>query len=234
MCGRYSEAKLEAQLRKRFRIAKELGGVLPRYNMAPGQDGLVVLSTASGAERTLARFRWGLVPSWADDPAVGNKMINARAETLAKKPAFEEAFRKRRCLVPADGFYEWRKTREGRFPVRYVVKGEELFAFAGLWDVFAPKGGAPLYTYTIVTTGPNELVQGVHDRMPALLREEDEDLWLDPSMDDPARLARVLAPFPANRMRAYDVSPRLNSPENDGPECVEPAEPREPAQLSLF
>jgi putative SOS response-associated peptidase YedK len=234
MCGRYSEAKLEAQLRKRFRIAKELGGVVPRYNMAPGQDGLVVLPTSSGPERTLARFRWGLVPSWADDPSVGSKMINARAETLAKRPAFEEALRKRRCLVPADGFYEWRKTREGRFPLRYVMKGEELFAFAGLWDVFRPKVGPPLYTYTIVTTSPNELVRPVHDRMPALLREEDEDAWLDPSIEDPARLAPLLTPFPAERMEAYDVSPLLNSVENEGPEVVARGAPPEPAQLSLF
>ena len=231
MCGRYSEAKLEAQLRKRFRIAKELGDVAPRYNIAPGQDGLVVLG---GGERRLARFRWGLVPSWAGDPSVGNRMINARAESLAEKPAFEEAFRRRRCLVPADGFYEWRKTPEGRFPVRFVVKGEELFAFAGLWEEFRPKGGPPLFTYTIVTTKPNALVAPVHDRMPALLRDDDEELWLDASVDDPKRLARVLAPFPAGRMEAYEVSPRLNSPDNEGPELVERTPPPPPAQLSLF
>jgi len=231
MCGRYSEAKLEAQLRKRFRIAQELGGVTPRYNMAPGQDGLVVLG---GAARRLARFRWGLVPAWAGDPSVGNRMINARAETLATRPAFEDAFRKRRCLVPADGFYEWKKTPEGRFPKRFVMKGDELFAFAGLWEEFRPKDGPPLHTYTIVTTTPNEVVKEVHDRMPAILREEDEELWLDPSFENIARLERVLAPFPAELMEAYDVSTAVNSPRNDGPECAEPAAPPEPAQLRLF
>ena len=231
MCGRYSEAKLEAQLRKRFRIARELGDVEPRYNIAPGQDGLVVLG---GTERRLARFRWGLVPSWAPDPSVGNRMINARGETLSFKPAFEEALRKRRCLVPADGFYEWRKSAGARVPLRFVLKNEELFAFAGLWDVWRPKGGPPLSTFTIVTTAPNELVAPVHDRMPALVREEDEEVWLDPAVEDTGRLARVLAPFPADRMESYEVSPRVNSPENEGPSLVERSASAAPTQMTLW
>jgi putative SOS response-associated peptidase YedK len=231
VCGRYSEAKLEAQLKKRFKIARELGDVEPRYNIAPGQDGLVVLG---GRERRLARFRWGLVPGWASDPSVGNRMINARAETLSRRPAFEESFRKRRCLVPADGFYEWRKAAGLRVPLRFMLKGEELFAFAGLWDVWAPKSGPPLHTFTIITTTPNELVAPVHDRMPALVREEDEELWLDPAVDDEAHLARVLAPYPADRMEAYEVSPRLNSPENEGPSLVERSASAVPKQMTLW
>jgi len=231
MCGRYSETKLDALLKTRFRIRHELERLTPRYNVAPGQDAPVILG---GAERRLARFRWGLVPRWASDPSVGNKLINARGESLADKPSFAEAFRKRRCLVPADGFYEWKKTPAGRHPVRYVLKDEELFAFAGLWDAWRRPDGSELFTYTIVTTKPNELVAPVHDRMPVLLRPEDEDLWLDERVDDPARLTPLLSPYPADRMEAYDVSPLLNSVENEGPEVIVRTKPAEPAQLSLF
>jgi len=234
MCGRFTITVSPDEIAELLGLP-EVPAWAARWNVAPTQELPVVLPGGARDDRTLARLRWGLVPSWAKDPSIGSRMINARAESLLSKNAFADALRKRRCLVPADGFYEWRKLPGGRHPVRFVVKGEELFGFAGLWDSWRDrKSGRELRTFTIITTTPNELVAPVHDRMPALLVEEAEDVWLDPAVEDPDRLLPLLAPYPAERMAAYDVSPLLNSPENDGPEVIARTAPAPPAQLSLF
>ena len=233
MCGRYTQTKAEEILRKRFRLSRVDGPVVPRYNVAPGQDAPVVVAEPGG--HVLRPMRWGLVPEWARE-ARGTGHVNARADSLVEKPAFRDAFRARRCLVPADGFYEWRKEGPRRVPLRYMVEGGELFALAGLFE--APRAPGEPPTFTIVTTEPNALVSEVHDRMPVVLRPEDEEAWLD-AKRGPDEVAPLLAPFPAERMEARRASMRLNRPENDDAACLEEdawEEPgaKTPAQRSLF
>ena len=167
-------------------------------------------------------MHWGLVPYHAKDAA--KPIINARAETLAQRPAFRGLLPRRRCLVPADGFYEWR--REGRFrtPMRFTLRDGQPFAFAGLWDRWLQPDGTPLYSFTIVTTNPNSVLEPVHNRMPVILLPEDEAGWLDPATTDPAALSPLLNPFPAELMEGYCVSRAVNSPVNDSPECIAPEE----------
>lgn len=230
MCGRYTLAGDESLLAERFGF--DPGGVrlTPRYNQAPGQDAAVVVEDGG---RRLKLLRWGVVPAWAKKPGRAGPLINARAETLADKPTFKGAFRRRRCLVLADGFYEWRRAAGKRSrPSRFVLADSAPFAMAGLWQP-PPKGEGgdpagdppadPLPTFVIVTTAANELVSPVHDRMPVILTREAEGLWLDPSLEDPEALAHLLAPLPAGRMRSYPVSTRVNSVANDGPDLIQPA-----------
>ncbi|MEK7214662.1 MAG: SOS response-associated peptidase, partial [Chloroflexota bacterium] len=172
--------------------------------------------------RTGEVMRWGLVPSWAKDPSVGYRMINARAETVGEKPSFRQALLKRRCLVPADGFFEWRGAGKMRVPLRFTLKSGELFAFAGLWEGWRQPDGEWLHTCTIITTAPNDLVTRIHDRMPVILRRDAEDVWLDPKMIDVALLRGMLVPYPTAEMEARQVSTLVNSPQNDSPECIEP------------
>lgn len=224
MCGRYTQTKAEEILRKRFRLSRVEMPVVPRFNLAPGQDAPVVVEE-KGA-RVLRPMRWGLAAGG------GSPLVNARGETLATRPAFRDAFRARRCLVPADGFYEWRKEGGRKVPLRYTVDGGEPFALAGLFETPRAPGEPP--TFTIVTTEANPLVAEVHDRMPVVLREEEEAAWLDVSKEPPP-----LAPFPPGRMEARRASTRLNRPENDDPACLEEDawdEPRKKpaAQRSLF
>jgi putative SOS response-associated peptidase YedK len=222
MCGRYSQTSDLATLMRRFKTGLIRGEVRPRYNIAPSQPALVVIQEA---ERTLDLYRWGLIPWWTKDPKAGAKMINARAETVADRPAFKRPFQGHRCLVPADGFYEWRTdpTREARIPMRVELKTHEPFAFAGVWDAWRDAEGRETRSFAILTTAANELVATIHDRMPAILRPEDEDVWLDPSAD-PAALKRMLVPYAGREMRAYVVSTAVNSPRNDTPACIAPAQ----------
>jgi putative SOS response-associated peptidase YedK len=191
----------------------------PRYNAAPTQSLPVILNEEPHAIQLL---RWGLVPFWAKDPSIGNRMINARTETLAEKPSFRNALHKRRCLVLADGFYEWQQTAHGKVPMRITLESGEPFAFAGLWETWRSPEGATLRTFTIVTTEPNALLAPIHNRMPALLLPEHEQLWLDDHGHQEAWLD-TLRPYPAERMVAYPVSPRVNSPANDDVSVVAPA-----------
>lgn len=220
MCGRFTLTVDPAQLQEQFRLseapAQEL---IPRYNIAPSQAVAVV---ANEAERKLDLYQWGLIPSWAKDPKIGNKMINARAETLAEKPAFRAALKRRRCLVVADGFYEWKKDGKGKVPMLVQMRDGRPFAFAGLWEVWHSPEKGPIRTCTIITTSPNALLEPIHNRMPAILQPEDYDRWLDPRELPADETVPLLRPFDASQMRAVPVSTLVNNPAFDSPECVLP------------
>ena len=218
MCGRYTQTADPAKLTQRFRLEPPNSDIIRRYNIAPTQNAPVI---ANDAPQRLRLMRWGLIPSWAKDETIGNRMINARAETLAEKPSFKKPLERRRCLVLADGFYEWRKVAaRAKIPVRIVLKSREPFAFAGLWDVWRDPEEHDIPTFAIITTAANELLEPIHDRMPVILRPEDEEKWLDPKPTDPVKLNPFLKPYPAEEMESYDVSPIVNSPRNDVPKCV--------------
>jgi len=174
--------------------------------------------------RTLARFQWGLVPSWAKDPAIGTRMINARAESIAEKPGFRTAFTRRRCLIPASGFYEWRKDPMGKQPMYVGLRSKEPFGMAGLYEHWSGPAGMELDTCAIITTTPNRLMEPVHPRMPAIIPGKQRATWLDPLNEDRDRLRALLKPYPAEAMEAYPVSKRVNSPANDSPELIRPLE----------
>lgn len=224
MCGRYTLAADPASLTRTIPGLEVPQDMHPRYNIAPSQDVAVV---ANDGTNQLHFFRWGLVPSWAKDPKIGYRMINARSETLAEKPSFRTAYRRRRCLVLADGFYEWYQPpdSDGKTPVYVQLASEEPFAFAGLWEAWHPPDAEEsLLSCTIITTTPNELMQKFHHRMPVILDPEDYSIWLDPEEQTPELLNPLLRPYPAEEMRAYPVSRFVNQPRNDSPECIHPAE----------
>ena len=221
MCGRFVLASPLSLIAETFSVGMTGVGVdlRPRYNIAPGQD---VVAVVFEGENRLTQFRWGLVPSWAKDPSIGARMINARAETVAEKPSFRAAFEKRRCLIAADGFYEWRREGQRKIPVYICRKSRKPFGFAGLYETWTSPEGREVRTCTIITTEANELLRRVHDRMPVILPPESQALWLDPAMKDKPRLLALLGPYPADRMTAHDVSPRVNSPLHDDPENIRP------------
>lgn len=196
----------------------------PRYNIAPTQPVPVIRQNPKEPLRELSLCRWGLVPSWAKDPSVAARMINARSETASTKPAFSDALKFRRCLVPADGFYEWQKTGRVKQPYCFEINNGELFAFAGIWDRWNDASGKPLETCSILTTTPNAVTSSVHDRMPVILYPDSYDLWLDPGMKDVTAVAELLVPYDARRMRRYPVSSRINSVINDDEECCRQVE----------
>ncbi|MGC8783782.1 MAG: SOS response-associated peptidase [Armatimonadota bacterium] len=219
MCGRFTLTQPTQAVAERFGVQCILFEFTPRYNIAPSQPVAVIMQDGG---RRLEACRWGLVPFWAKDPEIGNRLINARAETLAEKPAFKYSLTRRRCLIPADGFYEWRKEGGRRVPVYIRKRDGGLFAFAGLWDEWQSPDGSPLRTCTIITTEPNALVASIHNRMPAILMPEHEALWLDTSLKEPAQLLAMLQAYPEAEMEAYPVSPRVNNPNNDDPLCIQP------------
>jgi putative SOS response-associated peptidase YedK len=194
----------------------------PRFNIAPTQEVAIVRELDGGA-REIALVSWGLIPVWAKERAIGNRLINARGETLAEKPAFRDGYKRRRCLVLADGFYEWQKVAGGKQPWAIRAKSREPFGMAGLWSRWKdPATGESVDSCTIVTTAPNELLAPIHDRMPVIVPPAARALWLDPAPGDPARLGALLVPLPAGEMEAFAVSKRVNSPANDDPRCLEP------------
>jgi putative SOS response-associated peptidase YedK len=216
MCGRYNLTQAE-QVAERFQVDNVQLTLEPRYNVAPSQSMPVVVRNSPNR---LAAMQWGLVPSWSKEPRTSFSTINARAETIATSAVYRGPFKSRRCLVPANGFYEWRKLGQGKQPYCIQLHGGELFAFAGLYDIWRDKDGRELYTYTIITTTPNDLVAPIHNRMPAILRREDEDTWLDPAAS-PEQLMGLLGAYQADEMEAYPVSKALNSPANDTPELAQ-------------
>lgn len=217
MCGRYSFILEDELIWERFGVRVRTAVYKARYNCAPGQE-LAVISNED--PRNLQFFRWGLIPSWSKDPGVGNKMINVKSETILEKASFREPFKRRRCLVPADGFYEWRKEKE-KTPYRFTLKDGSPFAFAGIWNEWKHPDGQSIRTFSILTTGPNELTGQVHDRMPVILRKEDETNWL--SVADEKKLLAMLNPYPAGEMTCYPVSRLVNSPTNDNPDVILPS-----------
>jgi putative SOS response-associated peptidase YedK len=190
----------------------------PSYNVAPGQNVAVLLKDDS---RKLGVLKWGLIPHWSKDPAIGNRMINARAETIAEKPSFKHPLRRKRCLIVADGFYEWRKDGTQKTPMYIFLKNRKPFVFAGLWDVWTSPEGEKIASCTIITTEPNELMKKIHHRMPVLLPRKDIDRWLDRSTQDEREVLPLLRPYPAKEMDAYEVSRLVNAPKNDTPACIE-------------
>jgi putative SOS response-associated peptidase YedK len=218
MCGRYMLTTPVDALRQMF-LFTERPNLAPRYNIAPTQEVPIVRPTRDGAGRELIMVRWGLVPYWADDPKIGNRLINARRESVARTAAFREAYQRRRCLVPADGFFEWQKDGRTRQPLVVRRKDQAPFAFAGLWERWPQPGGGVLRSCTIITCPANELIAPVHDRMPVILATEDYERWLDPSRADGREL---LEPYPAAELEAFPVNPRVNSPQYDDPECIAP------------
>jgi putative SOS response-associated peptidase YedK len=219
MCGRFTLVSPFVAVTERFHAVAPQD-LRPRYNIAPGQE---VLCVIRDGENRIEPLRWGLIPSWAKDPAIGNRLINARAETLAEKPSFQRAFEKRRCLVVADGFYEWRPAGKRKVPVYIFLKSKEPFGIAGLYECWIAPDGKELRTCTIVTTDANDLVRPFHDRMPAIVHADAEDCWLNPGKGSRERLQALLAPYPAEEMDAYDVAPAVNSAGYDAPDCITPA-----------
>jgi len=228
VCGRYAfYTPTEAVVRLFGVTENHAPDLTPRYNIAPTQEVPVVRLSADGGggtqpARELALVRWGLVPFWAKDPSIGNRMINARGESVAEKPAFRAAFSRRRCLVPADGFFEWQKTVTGKQPWYIHARDGQPLAFAGLWEIWDAKGTqAPLASCTIVTTRANDFMKRLHDRMPVILDEEAREAWLDPETPKPL-LKGLLEPLDDERLAAYPVSRKVNSPSNESPELLEP------------
>lgn len=227
MCGRYTLTDPGAELLRHFQLTSLPPDYRPRYNIAPTQPVTAVIADESG--RRAGYLRWGLIPSWAKDPAIGNRMINARGETVAEKPSFRTALRRRRCLIPVDGFYEWQGRNGRKQPVRFVAADGGVFAFAGLWESWRPpdpKGGSTdgevIYTCTIITTDANEFVRPVHHRMPVIVPPEDYDLWLDREIQDPEAVLPLLKGAPEDALEMYDVSTFVNSARNEAPECIAP------------
>jgi len=221
MCGRFTLALSAGQLELAFPWLSVPQDLKPRYNVAPSQPVAVV---SNNNPTQLYFFQWGLVPSWAKDVKIGYRMINARSETLAEKPSFRAAYRRRRCLVLANGFYEWKKEpgRKAKTPYFIALDSREPFAFAGLWEVWHSADGSVLPTCAIITTTPNELLAPIHNRMPVILPPESYEQWLDPAEQPPDRLQALLRSYPAEQMTAYPVSTLVNKPQNDRPECILP------------
>ena len=219
MCGRYLLISPVEAMRRYF----DVGGLMnlpPRYNIAPTQDAPVVRLDQEG-RRELIQMRWGLVPPWAKDLSMGARCINARSESVAEKPAFRDAFRRRRCLVPTDGFFEWQKQGKSRQPWWIGPTGGGSMALAGLWERWRAPDGSVVRTYAVITTEANDLVAPLHDRMPVAVAPEEFAPWLDPETP-PERLQEMLRPFPSERMSAHPVSRRLNDARNDDPDCIAP------------
>lgn len=222
VCGRYSLFTDYAILIDRFNVEKmavDEGEYTPSYNVAPSQQIIAIIN--DGHKNRLGSLRWGLIPPWAKDEKIGYKMINARSETVAEKPSFRNAFKKKRCLVVADSFYEWQRKDGEKIPMRIKLKNGEPFAFAALWESWKAPDGKTVNTCSILTTEANSLMKSIHDRMPVILTKEEEEMWLDPNVEDVETLKGLLKPYKAEEMEAYRVSEEVNSPKNNKPELIE-------------
>ena len=234
MCGRYTITEDLAELEKIVRFICKVADFKPRYNIAPRQQAPVLVWENGAA--VLKPMRWGLIPSWSKDETIGDKLTNARAETVSEKSSFRKPFQKQRCLIPADGFYEWQATPTGKQPFRFTRKDRGFFCIAGLWEKWVrparseeldlsdngPAASQVVETFTVITTTPNPMVAAVHDRMPVILSPEHYEWWLDPKRFEPEFLKTLLRPYPAEDMDCCRVSKLVNSAKNDGPECLAP------------
>jgi len=221
VCARYTLFTPGYEIAELFELS-QVPDLTPRYNVAPSQLVAVIGTKAGGGGRGLAMFRWGFVPHWANAPT-GPRSVNAKAETIAELPAFRDAFRQRRCLIPADGFYEWRDTPDGKKPLFYRLRAGKVMALAGIWDCW-PGPTEKLFTCAIVTTTANSAVEPVHDRMPVILPREDWDTWLNPAEQESAKLRPILKPYPAEEMEILPVNPVVNNSRHEGPDCLSPPE----------
>ena len=222
MCGRFTLSASPTSLTETFPGFELPDQLTPRYNITPTQNVAVVANNNPGK---IELFRWGLIPSWAKDPTIGNRMINARSETLSQKPSFRTAYRRWRCLILADGYYEWRKEPGGGAKTPFYIRmaSEKPFAFAGLWEQWQPSRDADaVLSCTILTCPPNEMLERIHHRMPVILDYDAYDLWLEPNNQPPAEMNHLLKPYPADAMTAYAVSRLVNKPQNDSPACIQP------------
>jgi putative SOS response-associated peptidase YedK len=219
MCGRFIQCAAGAGLAARFQLPVR-PDLTPRYNVAPGQP-IGAVRIAGDGSREWVLLRWGLVPAWAPEPKTSYSTINARAETVADKPAFRQAFRRRRCLIPTDGFYEWQAVGKGKQPYCIAPADGQPFAFAGLWERWE-RDGQGLESGTILVTQANALLAPIHDRMPVILDPADEARWPDPALTDPAALRPLLVPCPPERLRLWPVSPAVNDPRHEGPDLMAP------------
>ena len=221
MCGRFTLFEADKILSKEFGVSG-VPPLSPRYNIAPSQPIAAVRTPHTGIGRELAHLRWGLVPSWSKDPAIGNRLINARAETVQEKPSFLNAFRRHRCLIPTNGFYEWQRQERGKQPYFVRMRDERIFAFAGLWDRWESPDDGVIETCAILTTAANAVLSPIHGRMPVILPQAEYARWLDPALKDPDELSPLLVPFPPEGMLAIPVSPRVNAPSTDDEKCIAP------------
>lgn len=221
MCGRFTLTVSPGQLQEAFPWVEISPDIQPRYNIAPTQPVAVV---PNNRNNHLDYFLWGLIPFWAKEQKIASRLINARAETVHEKPAFRAAYRRRRCLVLADGFYEWKQEPDKKVKTPYYIqlKSRKPFAFAGLWEIWQSPDGSELLSCTIITTPSNTLIKQIHDRMPAILDSESYDYWLEPGELDYSQLNKLVSPYPADEMTTYPVSRLVNNPENDHPDCIQP------------
>lgn len=220
MCGRYAFFSPAEAVKRTFAL-DDVPDLEPRYNISPTQSVPAVRAGEEGT-RAFAMLHWGLVPKWAKERAIGNRMINARSESIAEKPSFRDAFRKRRCLVLADGWYEWQVTPDGKQPWFIRLKGSRPIAFAGLWERWKdPADGAPLESCTIVTTDASESIKKIHERMPVVLAEGDQDRWLDTAFSETDKLSELLRPYEPKALEAWPVSRQVNAPKNQGPALID-------------
>ncbi|HEY9670414.1 MAG TPA: SOS response-associated peptidase [Waterburya sp.] len=221
MCGRFSQSQPAEAIAQAFQVA-EVPPLKPRFNIAPTQAVGAVLKPSGHKDRQFQMLHWGLIPRWAKDPKMGARLINARAETVAEKPAFKSAFQRRRCLVVADGFYEWQaqENQKHKQPFYFRLKDGRPFAFAGLWEHWEDANKEAIESCTFITTEANELMQPIHNRMPVIVAPQDYDLWLDPEVKTP-ELLQLLRPYSSDEMMAYPVSQAVNKPSNDSAQCIE-------------
>jgi len=221
MCGRFTLFFDPSELQDLFGLTGTPPPAwAPRYNIAPTQPVAAIILN-EGAQRELTHFQWGLIPSWSKDPTMGSRMINARAETIREKPAFRAALKRRRCLIPANGFYEWQKTDNAKTPMYITMKDDSPFAIAGLWEQWRSPQEAVIRSCTLITTTPNSMMEKIHDRMPAILNPKEYDRWLAPGELPEMDLHHLLSPYPASKMKVVEVSRKVNSPKFDSAECVE-------------
>ncbi|MFD4819006.1 SOS response-associated peptidase [Peribacillus butanolivorans] len=219
MCGRFTLFTDIEEIIDRFDIQAPFNAEYQfSYNIAPSHSVLSVIN--DGSRNRLGYLRWGLIPYWAKDEKMGYKMINARAETIAEKTSFKNSYKKKRCLILADSFYEWKKTPERKIPMRIKLKSNVPFGMAGLWESWKSPEGITIYSCSVITTTPNELMTSIHDRMPVILKPEDEKTWLDPSINDTAYLQQYLKSFDTEQMEAFEVSNDVNSPKNNSPKLI--------------
>lgn len=221
MCGRYTITVTLEELMLRYDMYDTfMPRYSPKYNVAPGQQVMAIIH--DGQRNKLGELRWGLIPEWAKDEKVGYQMLNARSETLADKPAFRKPFERKRCLIPADSFYDWKGTGKHKQPMRIMLRSKEMFSMAGLYDTWTSPEGVRISTCTVITTESNEMMRDIHERMPVILPREKEAVWLDRSMKNVDQLRPLLRPYPSELMMAYPVSSRVGNVRNDDEQCIEP------------